>query len=167
MPAVANTIQSRPRHLPRSRRSAAFTLVEMTIAAGILALFVCGSLIALTQLNRYAAISRLRTLAMAFAQQKVDAIMTVPWGVATAPPTLLNVGTVTENNLPLDNDAFNAQAGLGSPFSGLDLQTAATRSTTIIILTGRMRTAAVTVSYVYRGRTYSVSLTTLRATDTI
>ena len=139
----------------------------MLIAAGILAFFVCSSLIVLTQLNRYAAISRLRTLAMAFAQQRVDAIMTVPWGVATTPPTLLTAGTTTENNLPLDNDAFNAQTGLGSPFSGLDLQTAATRVTTIASVTARTRSAVVTVTYSYRGRTYSVLLTTLRATDTI
>lgn len=148
-------------------KKAAFMLVELVIAAGILAFFVCASLVALTQLNKFAAVSRLRTLAMAIALQKADAIMTVPWGVASATPLLLTAGTTTENSLPLDNDAFNAQAGLGSPFSGLDLQTAATRVTTISSLTARTVRAAITVSYDYRGKTYTVSLTTIRATDTI
>lgn len=166
MAAVHHFTQLKLRHRA-FRKHSGFTLAEVLIAAGILAFFACSSLIALTQLNRYAAISRLRTLAMAFAQQKVDATMTIPWGIATAPPTLLNTGAVTENNLPLDNDAFNAQAGLGSSFSGLDLQTTATRVTTITSITTRTRTVSVTVTYSYRGRTYNVSLTTLRATDTI
>ncbi|MEO6786446.1 MAG: type II secretion system protein, partial [Chthoniobacteraceae bacterium] len=106
MEAVHNHNQPKTRR-EKFRRHSGFTLAEVLIATAILAFFACTSLIALTQLNRYAAISRLRTLAMAFAQQKVDAIMTVPWGVATPTPTQLNVGTVTENNLPLDNDAFN------------------------------------------------------------
>ena len=156
--------QLSPRKIPKK---AGFTLVEMVIATGILAFFVCASLIALTQLNKFAAISRLRTLAMAFALQKADAIMTIPWGVASGAPALLIAGTTTENSLPLDNDAFNAQAGLGSPFSGFDLQANATRVTTISNLTARTVRAAITVSYVYRGKTYTVSLTTIRATDTI
>ncbi len=153
--------------LRKLRKKAGFALVEAVIATGILAFFVCASLIALTQLNKFAAVSRLRTLAMAFALQKADAIMTVPWGVASATPSLLAAGTTTENSLPLDNDALNAQTGLGSPFSGLDLQTNATRVTTISRLTARTVQAVITVSYVYRGKTYTVSLTTLRATDSI
>ena len=163
---MCKLIQTKPSP-PKLPKKAGFALVELVIATGILAFFVCASLIALTQLNKFAAISRLRTLAMAFALQKADAIMTIPWGVASATPGLLTAGTTTENSLPLDNDAFNAQTGLGSPFSGLDVQITATRVTAIASLTARTVQAVITVSYVYRGKTYTVSLTTLRATDTI
>jgi type II secretory pathway pseudopilin PulG len=147
--------------------SGGFTLAEVIVAAGILAVFVSSSLIATTQMNRLAAVARLRTLAMAIAQQKIDAIATVSWGVASARPALLAAGTSTENNLPLDDDSFNNQSGLGSAFTSLDLRVSATRSTQITNVTTRTVSAVVTVTYVFRGSTYAVSLTTLRATDTI
>ena len=151
----------------KSRRKRGFSLMEVMVAAGILAVFVCTSLIAMTQLNRYAAVARLRTLALGFAQQKVDFLMTTPWSVSSTRPASLAVGTTTENNLPLDNDTFNTQAGLSSSFTNLDLQVTATRTTQITDVSTRIFRAAVTVTYVYRGRTYSVSLTSLRATDNI
>lgn len=151
----------------RSDRRSGFSLVEVAIAAGILAVFACSSLIAMTQINRYAANARLRTLALGFAQQKIDFLMTTPWSVSSTRPASLAVGTTTENNLPLDNDSFNSQAGLSSSFTNLDLQVNATRTTQITDVNTRIFRAAVTVTYVYRGRTYSVSLTSLRATDNI
>jgi len=136
-------------------------------AVGIMAVFVCGSLTALTQMNRYAAIARLRTLALAFAQQKIDLVMTTPWNVAGTVPTILTAGTTTENSLPLDNDNYNSEAGLSSPFTSLDMNINATRTTVVSNVSARVIQAVVTVSYTYRGRTYTVSLNTLRTTDNI
>ena len=153
--------------VPQAGRSRAFTLVEILIAASILAVFACTSLAALTQLNRYAAVSRLRTLALAFAQQKIDIILTTPWDVAGAVPTILATGTTTENNLPIDNDNFNNANGLSSPFTASDLQVTATRTTTISSVRTRIINAVVTVTYSYRGRSYSVSMNTMRTTDNI
>ncbi len=152
--------------VPQRGSNRAFTLVETLIAASILAVFACTSLVALTQLNRYAAVSRLRTLAIAFAQQKIDTILT-PWDVAGTVPTILATGTTTENNLPLDNDNFNNATGLASPFTASDLQVTATRTTTISSVRTRIINAVVTVTYSYRGRSYSVSMNTMRTTDNI
>ena len=127
-------------------------------------------------MNRFAFNARLRTLAMAVAQQKVDLIQTAPWSLANPPPAVLTTssasprvltaGTVTENNLPLDNDPFNNQAGLVTPYTNLDLQVTATRTTVLTYPTSRTVAAVVTVSYRYRGKDFTVYLSTLRASDT-
>jgi type II secretory pathway pseudopilin PulG len=153
--------------ISNSARRAGFTLVEAMFATTVLAVFVCSALTALTQMNRYAAVARLRTLALAFAQQKIDVIMTTPWNVVGTAPTILTPGTTTENNLPLDNDNFNAEAGLSSAFTSLDMNINATRTTVIASVSTRIVSATVTVTYTYRGNTYSVSMNTLRTTDNI
>ena len=102
-------------HRPKSRRSLlGFTVAEVTVAGAILALFVSTSVAAMTQINRWAASARLRTLALALAQQKVDQILSTPWSVLDTTPTLFAVGTTNESNLPLNNDAFNSETGLSS-----------------------------------------------------
>ena len=148
------------------RRLSGFTLFETLLAASILALFVCGSLAAFAQANRFAAAVRFRTLALAVAQQKVDAILTTPWDALSTIPSLLAVGTQTET-IPLDNDTFNNSTGLSSAFTTLDLQVNATRTTLITSTSARMRKAVVNVAYTYRGTSYNVSLTTLRAINSI
>ena len=152
---------------PARRQRQGFTMVEVLIAASIMAVFACTSLVALTQLNRYAAVSRLRTLALAFVQQRIDLFMTTPWDVATSAPAILVVGATTENNLPLDNDNFNNATGLSTAFTNLDLQANATRTKTVTSISARVRSAVVTVTYSYRGRTYSVSMNSMRTTDNI
>jgi hypothetical protein len=155
----------------------------VVIAGGLLAMLVAGSFIALTQINRWATAARLRTLALAMAQQRIDLIQTAPWqaGVprpaiidarnppppSTAAPTYPCSYTTTENNLPLNNDAFNSATSLASPYSGLDVQVVDTRTTTITDLTARTLRATVTVTYTYRNRVQTVTLTTLRTSDSI
>lgn len=165
---------------PGGRKEAAFTLAEVIFAASVLAVFACVSLVVFTQMNRFAANARLRTLAMAVAQQQVDLIQTAPWTLGSEPPAVLTTsrptaptkrtlvaGTIMENNLPLDNDSFNSQAGLSSPYTNLDLQVTATRNTVITYPTTRTVAAVVTVLYTFRGKSFSVSLSTLRTSDTI
>ena len=151
---------------PTRRRTAqGFTLVEVLTAAAILSIFVVASLSAMTQINRWATSGRLRILSLALVQQKVDQIMTTPWSVNDTTPTVLAVGTTTENNLPVDNDTFNNTTGLSSVFSNLDTPITGTRTTVIASAGTRMVRATVTVTYVYRNRTATVSMNTLRATD--
>jgi type II secretory pathway pseudopilin PulG len=159
---------------PHCGRVAGFTLVEVVIAGCMLALLISGSLVGLTQINRWATSARLRTLALAIAQQQIDSIQTAPWQGFGARPaiftsnTALNVPfTTTEANLPLNNDAFNSTSGLNSALTGLDTQTNVTRTTVITNITPRTLRAVVTVTFNYRNRPHVVSLTTLRATDTI
>lgn len=163
-----------------SRMEAAFTLAECVFSGTVLAIFACVSLIVFTQMNGFAVNARLRTLAMAVAQQQVDLIQTTPWNAGSEPPAVLTTsrpaaptlrtlvaGTLTDNNLPLDNDNFNTQAGLSSPFTNLDLQVTATRTTKLTYPTSRTVAAVVTVLYKFRGKDFSVTLSTLRASDTI
>lgn len=159
----------------RSRQQG-FSLVEVVVASGLILIFSLASLVSLQLLNRYAQISRLQTLALALAQQRIDDIMTIPWSVSGARPALLTAGTVDETpnatdpndptRLQLGNDDYNAATGLGSDFTGLDLKVLPTRTTTITNLTARTIRAQVTVSFTYLGRNYNVTLTSIRATDT-
>ena len=84
----------------RCRSISGFTLVEVIIAGCLLAVLIASSFIVLTQINRWATSARLRTLALAVAQQRIDVLQTTPWQVSGTRPALLNAGTTTENNLP-------------------------------------------------------------------
>jgi hypothetical protein len=176
---------TRIRFRSRSREAAAFTLAECVFSGTVLAVFACVSLLVFTQMNGFAANARLRTLAMAAAQQQVDLIQTAPWNLGSEVPAVLTIdrptaippavppqrtmkpGTFTDENLPLDNDSFNTQAGLSSPYTNLDLQVTATRTTKLTYPTSRTVAAVVKVSYKFRGKDFSVTLSTLRASDTI
>jgi type II secretory pathway pseudopilin PulG len=149
------------------RRQAGFTVVETVFAASLLALFVCTSVMALTQINRWATAARLRTLALAVAQQKIDEVQTTPWQQGNVRPTVISSGTTTDNSIPLNNDDFNNATGLSSAFTGLDTSVNAVRTTQITDVTARVFRAVVTVTFSYRNRPYSLSLTTLRTLDSI
>lgn len=151
----------------RNRTISGFTLAEVVIAGCLLAVLITGSLVALTQINRWATSARLRTLGLAVAQQRIDILQTTPWQALGARPTVLAAGTATESSVPLNNDTFNSAAGLNSAFTNLDTQMTAVRTTQITDLTTRTLRAVVTVTFTYRNRPHSVSLTTLRATDSI
>ena len=151
----------------RSRSTKGFTLVEVVFAGCLLAVLVSASVSAMTQVNRWATGARLRTLALALVQQRIDQVETTPWQLLGTRPALLTAGTTTTNNLPLNNDSFNSATGLASAFTSLDRQVNATRTTTVTNVTARTIRITVTVSYTYRGRASSVSLTTLRTTDSI
>jgi len=149
----------------RRRKTLAFTLTEVVIAASILALFIVGSISTMTQVNRWATAARMRTLATALVQQRIDQILTTSWSVLSPTPTLLTAGTTTETKLPLNNDAFNNETGLSSAFTNLDVQVIDTRTTVINSVSAHMINAVVTVSYTYRAHSYSITMTTLRTTD--
>lgn len=151
----------------RRHRAEAFTLLEAAVASAMLVLLVAAMAISLTQINRLANAARLKTLALAMAQQKVDEVLTTPWKVRNTRPTVLVNGIVTENALVLNDDAFNSQSGLSSAFTALDTPVTARRITQVTDLPPRSVRAVVTVNFDYRGRTYSTSLTTLRVTDDI
>ena len=149
------------------RGTAGFTLVEVLIAGALLAMLISGAVTALTQLNRSATAARLRTIALAVAQQRVDQIETTPWQVGGTRPALLTAGTTTENNVPLNNDNYNAATSLISPYTNLDSQVLSTRTTVITNLPPRSLRAVVTVTFTYRNRPYTITLSTLRTTDSI
>ncbi len=152
-------------HRPGS--SAAFTLVEVAVAGALLVVLVAALAVSMTQINRWATAAGLHTLALALTQQRIDEVLTTGWNLRTGPPPILTPGLVTETGLSLNSDAFNTQSGLGSSFTSLSSAVSATRRTQITFLSARTVRAAVTVSFVFRGRTYTTNLTTLRASDDI
>jgi len=138
------------------------------VAASMLVVFALSALVALVQANRFATASRLQAISLAVAQQRVDEILTTPWNAATGRPAVLATGSRTETNLPLSNDSLaSASAGTLSDFSNLDVEVLASRVTQITDVTARQVRAAITITYSYRRRNYSLSLTTLRAIDSI
>ena len=143
----------------------------MVVAAGVLAIFTATAIVAMTQMNRYAASSRLQTLAMAIAQQRVDEIRIVNWRVppGVRPPILAQTNptdppAVLDPNggvpLVLNDDPNNATAA-----SSLDFAVPARLYTFIKNVNARSITATVVVAYTYRSRNYRVQLTTHRTTN--
>ena len=154
-----------PIHRRGCAKSAGFTVVEMVVACGVISIFVIGSMLALTQVNRFATASRLRTIALALAEERIDEILTTPWLASGPPPAVLAVGTRSESALPLGHDALNNQSTLSSDATAFGMTVNATRTTQITDVAARRVRAVVSVNYTYRDRAYQVALTTLRTTD--
>lgn len=121
----------------------------------------------MTQLNAYATRSRLETLALAMAQQRVDEVLTAPWQVSGPRPAVIQPGLHEEPKLLLGSDPSNDAPGLKSDFTGTGTTVIASRSTEVTPLDSRRVRAVVTVRFTYRSRPCSVSLSTLRVTDNI
>ena len=161
-----STPMQRPRTaLRRKLKSGGFTFVELVIAMAVLVVFAATTFAALTQFNRFAAASRLRSHAVSLAQQQIDQILTAGWN--TEKPTLLATGTRKETDIPLHTDELNEKADLKSVFTEVVTPVVATRETTVAEVTSRQIRATVTVTFTYASRNYTVTLTTLRAADTI
>jgi hypothetical protein len=139
-------------------------VAENVVSVSLLALFAAVTLTSIVQVNRFAAVSRLQLLAQAVAQQKIDQILTAPWN--TSRPAVLAAGTQKETNLRLNENAqVSATDGTKSGFSDLDTAVTAQRETTITDLTARTVRADISVTFNFRGKDYSVQMTTLRASD--
>lgn len=136
------------------RVQAAFTVIEVTFAFAIFSYFAVASVLGLVEFNRFASVSRYRTLALAAAQQRMDQVMATSWSVLGSAPAVLTTGTTTESNLVLNSDPFNSQAALSSAFSSLDTQVQITSRTTAIATVAnnpRLRHVTVIVNYSYCG----------------
>ena len=126
------------------------------------------SLVALTHMNNRAFLSRCQTGASTVAQNQIDLILSdMPFNPQKGQvPTELAIGTTTSGTassptLPIYTDPktgivsvygwiSTTVADLGTSYNGTALNT---------------YQATVTVSYKYKGRSYAVTLNTLRASD--
>jgi len=182
----------------RVRGQAGFTLMELTFAVALFGAFAGVSILTFTTFNRFASNARYETLALAVAQERMDEVMTVPCyanSTSTLGPVLYLSGTtispnssnvyssVTETNLPLNNDPYNltrtttlsgtAAQALTITLTGtiaagaLDTQVIDSRVTAFTADSSnpRLLSVTVTVSYTYRGKQFSISLSGVRATD--
>jgi type II secretory pathway pseudopilin PulG len=169
------------------RASGGFTLVEAIVAVGVIGVAFTSCLGALALMNSIAFISRNYTGAYVALEKRIDwALTAAPFNPQNNPPQFpvdgtvqLRPGTYTETNVPVYNEA---QAGFVNGVSGL-LQLLTNPSTPNIQYSGTMTTTVtdvsptpnappyiysvnVTITYTYRNRNYSLSMNTLRTSDT-
>jgi prepilin-type N-terminal cleavage/methylation domain-containing protein len=154
-------------HAKSQGRQSGFTFVELVVGMAVLVTFAAVAFAAFTQLNRFATASRLRVHALALAQQQIDSVLTAQWRINAGRPDILVAGTRTESDLTLNTDAGNNPDDFDSDFTDLVTPVRGTRVTQITNVTARTLRATVTVTFNYANRAYTVSLTTMRATDTI
>jgi type II secretory pathway pseudopilin PulG len=158
---------NKPR-IPRSRDLAAFTIVEIVVAAGLLAIVAAASIGTLIRMNNNAALSRLQTSATTVAQERIDHILEDgPFNLRKNQiPTVLeegtkNVGTVSNPTIPIYTDPETNQVIVyGWMTSTVTESTRAYGPWDI-----KVRNAEVVVGYQFRGKSYSVRLSTVRSPD--
>jgi type II secretory pathway pseudopilin PulG len=155
------------------RVQAAFTLIEAMIAIGMFGIYAGVAMTALLRMNTNAALSRLQTGASTLAQNQIDLVLSdSPFNpkYGQIPPELTvgttNTGTAAAPTLAVYTDPISGNKVLGW-------------MTTVVADTGSTLSAGsnasgaalyiyrvtVTVSYNYRGKTRSVTMSTMRASD--
>ena len=158
------------------RKRAAFTLAEVTMALAVIGTMGAGCYIGFNSINAYAVSSRLYSEAQTCAQNQIDLILsTEPFDLVTGKVpsvlggTVLASGastTVTTPNVFVYEDPVSGNAVV----TGTLTTTVTNPGFTMTYPTGTTTTlntyrANVTVSYTYRGKTYNVSMDTMRTAD--
>jgi type II secretory pathway pseudopilin PulG len=152
----------------RAFSSDAFTLTEAVVALAIISIGIGSMITSMVQLNEQASISRNATGADAALQNQIDLILsdgpfnpqkTGPDGQPQIPPELV-VGTHVTNNVPIYREP-----NTGVIVSGTMTTTVTDVSQTYLGLPVYLYRAVITLSYSYRGRTYTDSRTTIRSSD--
>jgi type II secretory pathway pseudopilin PulG len=148
----------------------AFSIIEVVVAAAILTLFAAGAIATMTQMNRFANVSRLREHASVIAQQKIDEILTVAWKATSDPsdrPAVLLEDKVTEPAIPINADPNNSQIALKSQYTDLGTRINATRTTEIRAINDWTVQATVTITFNYANRDHIITMNTIRTSDNI
>lgn len=158
----------------RRLHQSAFTLVEAMVAIGMFGIYAAVSVTALLRMNNNAALSRLRTGASTIAQGQIDAILSYsPFNpqyneipTNSDGSTLLAVGTTSVGSAASPTKVVYQDPVSGNTVYGW-MTTVITDTASISTVGTKMYiySAVVTVYYNFRGRTYSVSMNTLRASD--
>jgi type II secretory pathway pseudopilin PulG len=148
--------------------SDAFTITEAVVALTIIGIGIGSMITSMGQLNQEASISRNATGADAVLQNQIDLLLsdgpfnpqkTGSDGQPQIPPEL-TVGVHTTNNVPIYREP-----NTGVIVSGVMTTTVTDVSQNYLGLMMYMYQANVSVSYNYRGHTYTASRTTIRSSD--
>lgn len=149
-------------------RRGGFTLVEVLISIGLLGLTAAISITALTHMNNRAFLSRCQTGASTIAQNHIDLILSnMPFNPQKnqVPPELAlgttSTGTAANPTVPVYTDPRTGSVSVRGWIS----TTVANTSTTYNGVSLSVYRATVTVHYRFRGKPYSVALSTLRCSD--
>ncbi len=150
--------QARPEapRAPRNHR-AAFTLVEVMVAGVLLVLTAVTVTQALLQLNRQAAISRVKNAAKAEALSRIQQVSQCAYSPDALPaviPTILNIGTTTQ------------AIDLGSTLTDLgSIPGTATWAVSTVAGTAKILSVRSTITYKYFGKSQSYELFTYKSPD--
>ena len=152
------------RHL---RKSAGILLIEAIIATAALALVIVGASQALLIANRIAATSRVLTAARSVVQRNIDTALTTTFTQATVPAILATTpatGTVWDDDGGGDN---TVQIAVQDNNTAVVASGVLTRTVVALANADNAVVLQVTFSltYTYRGRADTVSMTTIRARD--
>jgi len=145
----------------------AFTLMEVVMALAVIGTMGAGCYIGFNSLNTYAVSSRLYSEAQVAAQNQIDLILSKgPFDPTKSKiPTVLTVGTTTTPNVFVYTDPVSGNTVVTGTMTTTVTDTGTTMTyagSTTALNTYR---ATVTVSYTYRGKTYNVSMDTMRTAD--
>ena len=154
--------------LSRRHSKDAFTLTEAAIAIALIAITMTAFLMTMSRLNESASVARNSTGASAVVQNQIDLILsdgpfnpqkTNEDGTPQIPPELV-VGTHVTNNVPIYREPTT-----GIVVSGTMTTTVVDMSTVVGGITMPLYRAVVSVTYNYRSRNYTLTRSTLRASD--
>lgn len=164
MPAI----RSMKYHTSPSSRVAAFSLVEVMIACSLLAITAAAAIGTLIRLNYNASLSRLHTSATTVAQERIDRILEdgpfnlkknqIPAVLATGTQT---IGSESNPTIPIYTDPDTNKVVV----SGWMTSTVTETERPYSFWKVKVRIADVTVHYQFRGKPYSVRLSTVRSPD--
>ena len=152
----------------RLSRKAGFSLMEVMVACGLLALTAAAAIGTLVRLNYFAALSRLQTGASTVAQEHIDRILEdgpfnprknqIPEVLELGTHT---VGTETKPTVPIYTDPDTNEVVVYGWLTST--VTESTRSYGPWQI--KLRNADVTVAYRFRDKPYSVRMSTVRSPD--
>ena len=157
-----------PLKLAAHLRQAAFSLAEVMVAVGIFGILASSSIVALNQMNNRAFLSRCQTGASTVAQNQIDLILSdMPFNPQKnqVPPELTigttNLGSATNATVPVYTDP---RVGGIVVFGWMDT-TVTDTATTVNGVALSIYRISVKVSYKFRGKTYAVTMDTMRCSD--
>lgn len=139
------------------RRTAGFTLVEVMVAVGVLALVSVSVTQAMLQMNRRAAIARVTNAAKAEALSRIQQVSQCAYNPDATPAVIPSILTLQNTSTQID---------LGSTLTGLgSIPGTATWNVTDLASGTNIRSVRCTVAYKYLGKNLSYELVTYRSPD--
>jgi prepilin-type N-terminal cleavage/methylation domain-containing protein len=147
---------------------AGFTLVEVTVAIALAGIGVAATIGALTRVNSFASVARNLTGATTAVENQIDLLLsdspfnpqkTNPDGSIQVPPEL-TIGTHVTNNVPIYKEPSTGVI-VGGTMTTIITDISSTYNGNTI----PMYRASVTVTYTYLGKTYIVTMDTVRSSD--
>lgn len=153
--------------LRRLKKNAGVLLAEAMVAAGVLAMVIVGGGQAMLTANRLAAASRVWTGARAVVQRNIDTALTSSFTQASTPAILAitpSGGQVWDDDGGFDN---TVQIAVQDNNSLIVASGTLTRTVTAVSNpdSADIRLVTFSLTYTYRGRTNTVSMSTMRSID--